>query len=165
MSVGPPAAVATIKRTGRVGYVCPKATREIDGSAQNDPDRTSPNDQWCNAKDSFSLDVRGLDDGPPFLNVGLLQCAECFWGELVSRENFLPGIGEPRTHRWLGERLHRSGIECGDDTLRCAFGHPQPKPVADVKPAQSRLVDRWNVGRCGQAVFGCHRIGFDATST
>src|SRR5258707_2593371 len=40
---------------------------EVSGTAHFDPDLTSPKVQWCNAKDSFRLDVGCPNDLGPFL--------------------------------------------------------------------------------------------------
>jgi hypothetical protein len=46
--------------------------------------------------DSFCFDVRGLDDWPALIDLGLLISAECLVGLLVVRENLLPEVGELR---------------------------------------------------------------------
>src|SRR5262249_40919663 len=43
---------------------------------------------------SFRLDVCFLDDGPPFLDLGLLISRECLRGLLLARKDLLPNIGE-----------------------------------------------------------------------
>src|SRR6516162_868513 len=53
--------------------------------------------------DSLPLDPSRLDDGPPLLDVGLLQGAERFRGLLVARKELLPEIGEPLSHRRIGQ--------------------------------------------------------------
>src|SRR5712671_4124860 len=83
----------------------------------DDPGQNPPNGQWCRAKDSLSLDVRGLDDGPPLLDFGFLQRSECFGSLLVSRENLLPEVGEARTYHRGRQGIHNGGIELGDDII------------------------------------------------
>jgi hypothetical protein len=63
------------------------------------PYQTSPNGQWCSARDSFSLDARGLDDGPPLLDLGLLESAQRLGSLLLAWRNTLSEIGEPLAHR------------------------------------------------------------------
>jgi hypothetical protein len=48
--------------------------------------------------DSFSLDARGLDDGPPLLNLGLLESAQRLGSLLLAWRNTLSEIGESLTH-------------------------------------------------------------------
>jgi len=46
---------------------------------------------------SFGLDPELLDERPPFLDLGLLQCAERLWRLSLARENLQPEIGKPRS--------------------------------------------------------------------
>ena len=66
---------------------------------------------------SLRLDVGGLDDRPPLLDLGLLQCAKRLGRLLLARENLLAKIGEPRTHRRIGQGINDRGIELGDRRL------------------------------------------------
>jgi hypothetical protein len=71
---------------------------------------------------SLGLDVRRLDDGPPLLDFGLLQCAERLRRLLFDRQKILAKIGEALTHRRIGQRIHDSRIELADDPLWSALG-------------------------------------------
>src|SRR5262249_46975867 len=51
---------------------------------------------------SLPFDVRGLDDRPPFLGIGLLQCVERLRCLLLARKNFHPKLDEPRAHSLIG---------------------------------------------------------------
>ena len=70
---------------------------------------------------SLTLDVGGLDDRPPFVDLGLVEGSERFRRLLLARRNLLPEIGEPRADRRIGERLDHRGVELGDDVLRRAL--------------------------------------------
>ena len=54
---------------------------------------------------------------------------------LIARENLLPEIGEPRTHRRISQRLRDHGIEPGDD------GHRRTRTLAVRKPFAEQLLD------------------------
>src|SRR4051794_3936837 len=74
------------------------------------------------------LDVRCLDDRPPFLDLGLLVSAERLRGLLLARRNLQTDVGKPLAHRRIGERIHHGGIELRDGILRRALRHPQRRP-------------------------------------
>ena len=63
-----------------------------------DPQQKSTDGQCYRAKDSFSLDACGLDDGPPLLDLGLLESAQRLGGLLLALRNTLSEIGEPLAH-------------------------------------------------------------------
>jgi hypothetical protein len=48
---------------------------------------------------SFPLDIRSLDDGPPFLDFGLLERAECFRRLLLAWWNLPPRPASDRSAR------------------------------------------------------------------
>src|SRR5438270_71712 len=83
---------------------------------------------------SFALDVGGLEDRPPFLNFGLVECAERLRRLLVRWENFLTQVSEPRAHRWVGKGLNGHGIELGNNVLGGARGRPKPEPGRHIRP-------------------------------
>ena len=51
---------------------------------------------------SLCLDPKLPDERPPFLDLGLLHCAERLRRLLLARENLIPDIGKPRWHRRIG---------------------------------------------------------------
>jgi len=51
---------------------------------------------------SFRLDAKLLDERPPFLDLGLLECAERLRRLLLAQENLIPDIGKPSWHRRIG---------------------------------------------------------------
>jgi len=69
---------------------------------------------------SFTLDVRRLDDWPPFLAVGPLKRRECLRRLLVARENVLSKLRQPRAHGSVGQGLDGCGVESAEDWLRRA---------------------------------------------
>ena len=52
--------------------------------------------------DSFSLDIRGLEDRPPLLDLSLVVGRECLRILILARRNFLAEIGEPLAHAGIG---------------------------------------------------------------
>src|SRR5262245_1514855 len=60
----------------------------------NDPERKQLDSQCCSAKNSFALDVGGLDDGPPFLDFSLLIRAEGLRRLLITWRNLKALVGE-----------------------------------------------------------------------
>ena len=81
----------------------------------------------CAAR-SLDLDARRLDYRPPFLDLGLLQCAERFRRLLLPREYLLPKVAEPPTHVCFAECIDGRGIKLGDDALRRILRHPKTVP-------------------------------------
>src|SRR6266542_3554843 len=104
MSVAPPGENPTMTRTGRVGYVCALAIRDTAESAAAPAARCRKFRRGSfimllpsNAKrepDLFSLDVRGLEDRPPFFDLGLLLRGKRFRRLLLARQNVLALIGK-----------------------------------------------------------------------
>src|SRR2546423_12104730 len=66
----------------------------------------------------LALDIRRPDDRPPSFDLGLLQGAERLRRLLLARRKLKPDIGHPRTHRRIGERIHRRRVEPIDGNLR-----------------------------------------------
>src|ERR1700692_4441874 len=62
-------------------------------------------------KASVRVDVGGLDDRPPLLDLGLLVGAERLGGLLVARRDLLAEIGELLSHLRIGQRRHHRGVE------------------------------------------------------
>jgi hypothetical protein len=60
---------------------------------------------------SFSLDVGGLDNRPPFLDLGRLKGGQRLGRQLIAREKLVAQTRESRTHRRIGERVDNSSIE------------------------------------------------------
>src|SRR5207249_1620251 len=69
---------------------------------------------------SLRLDPEFSYDRPPFLRIGLDQRAECLRCLSFARKNVIREIGELRSHRRIGQRLHRRPVELVDRVLRCA---------------------------------------------
>src|SRR5712671_1255729 len=89
-----------------------------------DPLRTSLDGQLCKANDSFSLDVRRLEDRPPFFDFGFVvncerfRCLLCAWGNLLTE------VGEPLPDCWIRMRLDDGTVQFPDDRRGSAFGRP-----------------------------------------
>src|SRR5262245_53128259 len=72
--------------------------------------------------DSFRLDVRRLDDRPPFLNLGLLISTQRLRRLLLARRDFEPLVGEGLMYGWIAQRVQGRRVELADDVLRRAPG-------------------------------------------
>jgi hypothetical protein len=107
--------------------------------------------QHC-ASASLAPDVRRLDDGPPLLDVGLLQCAEHSRRLLVARGHLISQVGELLNDARVGQRAHHCSIKLINDIFRCAPGRENPIPARHGESGETRLIRCWNVGRCRQAV-------------
>src|SRR5262245_44073527 len=101
----------------------------------------------CPAAGLFALDVSSLDDGPPFLGLGFLQCGERLGRLLVAWRNLHANGRDALANRWIGQRIDKRFVDRGDQTLRCAPGRKQSKPTEEMQPRQSSLVHGWDVGR------------------
>src|SRR3974377_2094194 len=75
---------------------------------------------------SFTLDAGRLDNGPPFLGLGLMEGVKRFRRLLVTREYLLADGGEPLAYRRIGKRVDHRAVEFHNDLLRRALGDPQP---------------------------------------
>src|SRR6516164_4832949 len=78
---------------------------------------------------SFALDVRGLDDGPPFLGIGFLQGAQGLRSPSFGRKNLASEIDDPRSHRWIGQRPRNGCVETANYLIRCALGREKSNPT------------------------------------
>ena len=111
----------------------------------------------------FRLEPGLLDDRPPFFGIGFNNRAESLRRLLLARENLLPEIGEPRSHRRIGQRVHGRRVELGDDVLRRALGREKTCPDSNRKaptvPSRQTLGYR---ARAPSARRLRHSIGFYA---
>src|SRR6266849_1447354 len=112
--------------------------------------RREPDSQYgrlWNVRHSLRLEIRGLDDGPPLLDFGLLINGEGLRRLLVAWVNLLPEVGEPRAHRLVSEGRHGGAIEPGDDILWRTRWRPKGLPVGKIEPRQAGLIHRRDI-RC-----------------
>src|SRR5258708_7347657 len=84
-------------------------------------------------KVSLPLDVRRLDDGPPFLDFGLLKRAERLGRLLVAGRNLLPEVGEQSTCRRIVQGIPDRRVQLGNDGLGRALRRPKSLPVRGVQ--------------------------------
>src|SRR5215469_14620315 len=70
----------------------------------------------------FRLDIRRLDDRPPFLDLGLLIGTKRLRRLPLALRNFKALLGEALTYSRIAQRAHGRGIELADDVLRRAPG-------------------------------------------
>jgi hypothetical protein len=77
---------------------------------------------------SFSLDVRHLDDRPPFLDLRPLESGKPIRCLLFARENLLPELRNSGSKVWVRQHCLDGGIEFVDHLARRALGHPEADP-------------------------------------
>src|SRR5262249_10623189 len=82
---------------------------------------------------SIGFDPGGLDDRPPFFDLGLLISAQRLRRLLRRRRNFLALIGEALSHSGVGQRRACRRIELCHDLVRRPFRQPQPMPERSIK--------------------------------
>src|ERR1700674_3085772 len=88
---------------------------------------------WRDPSGSFRLNAQLLYDRPPFLCIGLHKCAEYLRCLVLSRENFVPEIGDPRSDRTIGQSLYGGRLELGDDVSWRALRHENATPGIERK--------------------------------
>ena len=76
---------------------------------------------------SVDLNVRGLDDGPPFLNFGFVIDCECLRCLLLGRWDNLAEFEQPLLYLGVSERRTDHAIELDDDVVRGSLSE-QPPP-------------------------------------
>src|SRR3954447_285867 len=67
------------------------------------------------------LDLGGLDDRPPLVDLAADERAQRFGPLLLARGDVLAKVGQALAHRGIGERLDDGGVEAVDDRRRRAF--------------------------------------------
>src|ERR1700730_1271262 len=110
---------------------------------------------------SLSLDVRRLDNGPPFLDLGLLKRAERLRRLLVARNDLLTEAGELLARCRIRQNIGDRRVELGDDRLRRGFRRPDRIPDRTGEIGQSGLGGRRDFRRRRQAAPAGKRKGLD----
>ena len=82
---------------------------------------------------SLALDVRRLDDRPPFFDLGFVKGGKRLRRLVFSRRNFLAEIKELGTHHRIVESLNDCSIELGDNFLRGTMGNPKCTPIRRIE--------------------------------
>jgi hypothetical protein len=60
--------------------------------------------------DLFTLDARCLKDGPPLLDLGLLQIAQRLRGLLLARDDLVAKLDEAAAHRGVSQHIPDRGL-------------------------------------------------------
>ena len=104
-------------------------------SDANRPQATAPilDSTFGRVPSHSRLDIRRLDDRPPFLDFGLVKGGERLGRLLLARRYLLADIGQSLAHFRIGERIHYSGVELRNDVLRRALGREKSKPSRNMK--------------------------------
>src|SRR5262245_25858167 len=113
--------------------------------------------------DLFSLDVRGLEDRPPFFDLGLLLRGKRFSRLLLARRNVLALISKSLLHGCVGQSSLHCRVKSCDGLLRRSLRHPKSVPKRGVKPWDPCFINRRDVRRCDPSGLGHHRVGFEVT--
>src|SRR3954452_17571810 len=103
---------------------------------------------------SFRLDVRGLDDRPPLLDLRLVVSSERLRGLLRGQRKFEALVTQPLLYDGIGQRLHDGGTELGDDGCGRAMRRPHPARGRCIESRQAPLVDRRDIGRGRETLLG-----------
>src|SRR5262249_44065822 len=89
-----------------------------------------PNDK----PDLFPLDVRGLEDRPPLLDLGLVVGRERLRILILARRNVLAEIAEPLAHASIGQGVDNGAIEFGMMSFGVPLGHQSACQIAMCSP-------------------------------
>src|SRR5664279_4722671 len=81
----------------------------------------------------FRLNIGGLYNGPPLIDLRLLEGAKCLRRLLLEREYFLRKTNELLARRRARECLHQRVIELNDNVLGRALWHPDCVPEGEVE--------------------------------
>src|SRR5262245_29147400 len=85
-------------------------------------------DMTCSAVGLLALDVRGLDDRPPFLDLGLVQSKQRLGRKLVAWIDLLSEISQLRPDVRIIERFDQSCVQLCNDRLRRSLREPKGVP-------------------------------------
>src|SRR5262249_34782132 len=107
------------------------------------------------------IDAGGLDQRPPLLDLGPLECAERLWRLLLARRNVRAPPSKPRAHGGISERIDDGAVELGNYGLGRVLRRPQAEPDRGIEPRQPALVDGRNFGRRGKPRLGGDAIGLE----
>src|SRR5262245_51555775 len=77
---------------------------------------------------AFALEVGGLDEGPPTLDLGLVVGAQRLGGLLLRWRDGLAEVLQPLDEGRVCERLHGRPGQGGDPVPGGALGHEQARP-------------------------------------
>src|SRR6516225_7741580 len=148
--LGPPNAPAATDRLAPTRNATPPAARQ---RPRPDAENFGGEVSWRFLSETLAtswlvpFDVRGLDDGPPLLDLGLVKGRERVWRLLLARDNMLAKVSQPLAHRRIGQPIQDRRIELADDILRRALRSPNRIPDRRVELGQSGLVRRRDVWR------------------
>ena len=107
------------------------------------------------------LDSRRLDDGPPLVDLCLLQGAERLRRLILRRRDLQADLGQSLAQRRVGQSLPDGVVEPGNDVGRRASRRPHSVPERQVEARHAGLVDRRNVGGGGPARLPQDRKSLD----
>src|SRR5262249_16190955 len=82
----------------------------------------------------FSLFFFGLEDRPPFFDLGLLLRGKRFRRLLLARRNVEALIGKSLPHSCISQSILHRRIESCYGLLGRSLRHPEPVPIRGVKP-------------------------------
>src|SRR5437773_2950036 len=105
---------------------------------------------------SLGLDSRGLDEGPPLLDLRLVMRAERSSGLLVWRRDVLAQVLEPLANGGVRKRFDHRRIELRDGGGGRTVRNPYPVPNRHVEPRQPGLVNGGDLWRRGEALRRGH---------
>src|SRR5262249_31277264 len=102
---------------------------------------------------SLRLDIRGLNDRPPFLDLRFVEGSEPLGRLLVGRSHIQSDFGKASAQGRVGERLRHRTVELCDDVLRSSLRGEQTEPTGQMETSQATLIGSWNVRHCRRALW------------
>src|ERR1700761_1906095 len=109
--------------------------------------------------------MRGLDDRPPFRDLGLLPISERLRRRFVRWWHLQSEVLQVLARLRVAQRIERGRIELGDDLFRRALWRPQSRPQRHVEVRQTGFVDARYVGGLFHALGIGDGVSADAAST
>jgi len=95
---------------------------------------------------ALQLDVSGLDNRPPLLDLGLMVRRESYWVLLIAREDDLAQRFEALPHYRIGQCVYDGGIEAINDFLGV--------PLVVHRPCQNEMLSPGTPDSIIVGVFG-----------
>src|SRR6185295_11481019 len=94
---------------GHTLICCPRSSSS--GSA------IAGNSRWPDAACLFALDVGGLENRPPLVDLGLEEFCQALRRLLLAGRNVEPKLGQARAYRRIGQRFDHRTIEFADHLI------------------------------------------------
>src|SRR5262249_57519113 len=101
---------------------------------------------------SLRLDIRGLNDRPPFLDLCFVEGSKRGGDLRLGGRHIQSQFGKASAQGRVGERLCHRIVELCDDVLRRSLRREQTEPAGHMETTHATLIRSWNVGHCRRAL-------------